>query len=112
MKIAMNAAFIAEQFSIEGDTLTLTWVSSDSPSDGYVDFNELLDDVLDTPSGCVGRQLLFANGLRCRIKAHVNGSPLSSWKVDASVASLRGNVFRSLKMLRDALERKGVAHAM
>jgi hypothetical protein len=24
-----NAAFIAEQFSIEGDTLTLTWVSSD-----------------------------------------------------------------------------------
>ncbi len=25
-----NAAFIAEQFGIEGDTLTLTWVSSDS----------------------------------------------------------------------------------
>lgn len=25
-----NAAFIAEQFRIEGDTLTLTWVSSDS----------------------------------------------------------------------------------
>jgi len=32
--------------------------------------------------------------------------------VGASEASLRGKVFRSLKMLRDALERKGVAHAM
>ncbi len=32
--------------------------------------------------------------------------------VGASEASLRGKVFRSLKLLRDALERKGVAHAM
>jgi RNA polymerase sigma-70 factor (ECF subfamily) len=29
-----------------------------------------------------------------------------------SEASLRGKVFRSLKLLRDALEKKGVAHAM
>lgn len=29
-----------------------------------------------------------------------------------SEASLRGRVFRSLKLLRDALEKKGVAHAM
>ncbi|HEX9164110.1 MAG TPA: RNA polymerase sigma factor [Thermoanaerobaculia bacterium] len=32
--------------------------------------------------------------------------------VGTSEASLRGKVFRSLKLLRDALERKGVAHAM
>lgn len=32
--------------------------------------------------------------------------------VGASEASLRGKVFRSLKLLREALERKGVAHAM
>jgi RNA polymerase sigma-70 factor (ECF subfamily) len=32
--------------------------------------------------------------------------------VGASEASLRGKVFRSLKLLRDALEQKGVAYAM
>ncbi len=32
--------------------------------------------------------------------------------VGATEASLRGKVFRSLKLLRDALERKGVVHAM
>jgi RNA polymerase sigma-70 factor, ECF subfamily len=32
--------------------------------------------------------------------------------VGASEASLRGKVFRSLKLLREALEKKGVAHAM
>jgi RNA polymerase sigma-70 factor (ECF subfamily) len=32
--------------------------------------------------------------------------------IGASEASLRGKVFRSLKLLREALERKGVAHAM
>jgi RNA polymerase sigma-70 factor (ECF subfamily) len=32
--------------------------------------------------------------------------------VGSSEASLRGKVFRSLKLLRDALERKGIAHAM
>jgi len=32
--------------------------------------------------------------------------------VGVSEASLRGKVFRSLKLLREALERKGVAHAM
>jgi len=32
--------------------------------------------------------------------------------VGSTESSLRGKVFRSLKMLRDALERKGVAHAM
>ena len=30
----------------------------------------------------------------------------------ASEAALRGKVFRSLKLLRDALEQKGVAYAM
>lgn len=32
--------------------------------------------------------------------------------VGGTEASLRGKVFRSLKMLRDALEKRGVAHAM
>jgi RNA polymerase sigma-70 factor (ECF subfamily) len=32
--------------------------------------------------------------------------------VGSSEAALRGKVFRSLKLLRDALEQKGVAHAM
>lgn len=32
--------------------------------------------------------------------------------VGATEASLRGKVFRSLKLLREALEKKGVAHAM
>jgi RNA polymerase sigma factor (sigma-70 family) len=32
--------------------------------------------------------------------------------IGGSEASLRGKVFRSLKLLRDALEKKGVAHAM
>ena len=32
--------------------------------------------------------------------------------VGATEASLRGKVFRSLKMLRDALEKRGVAHAV
>jgi len=32
--------------------------------------------------------------------------------VGATEAALRGKVFRSLKMLRDALEKKGVAHAV
>ena len=32
--------------------------------------------------------------------------------VGASEAALRGKVFRSLKLLRDALEQKGVAYAM
>jgi RNA polymerase sigma-70 factor (ECF subfamily) len=32
--------------------------------------------------------------------------------VGSSESSLRGKVFRSLKLLRDALERKGIAHAM
>lgn len=32
--------------------------------------------------------------------------------IGGTEASLRGKVFRSLKLLRDALERKGVAHAM
>jgi len=32
--------------------------------------------------------------------------------VGATEASLRGKVFRSLKLLRDALEKKGVAHAV
>ncbi|HUP47023.1 MAG TPA: sigma factor-like helix-turn-helix DNA-binding protein, partial [Thermoanaerobaculia bacterium] len=32
--------------------------------------------------------------------------------VGGTEASLRGKVFRSLKMLRDALENRGVAHAM
>jgi RNA polymerase sigma-70 factor (ECF subfamily) len=32
--------------------------------------------------------------------------------VGSTEASLRGKVFRSLKLLRDALEKKGVAHAM
>lgn len=32
--------------------------------------------------------------------------------VGATEASLRGKVFRSLKLLRDALEKRGVAHAM
>ena len=32
--------------------------------------------------------------------------------IGASEASLRGKVFRSLKLLREALERKGVAHAV
>ncbi|HEX8170814.1 MAG TPA: RNA polymerase sigma factor [Thermoanaerobaculia bacterium] len=32
--------------------------------------------------------------------------------VGATEASLRGKVFRSLKLLRDALEQKGVAHAV
>lgn len=32
--------------------------------------------------------------------------------VGGSEASLRGKVFRSLKLLRDALEKRGVAHAM
>ena len=32
--------------------------------------------------------------------------------VGASEASLRGKVFRSLKLLRDALEKKGVAYAV
>lgn len=32
--------------------------------------------------------------------------------IGATEASLRGKVFRSLKLLRDALEKKGVAHAM
>ena len=32
--------------------------------------------------------------------------------VGATEASLRGKVFRSLKLLRDALEKKGVTHAV
>ncbi|MEA2343393.1 MAG: Sigma-70, region 4, partial [Thermoanaerobaculia bacterium] len=32
--------------------------------------------------------------------------------VGSSEAALRGKVFRSLKLLRDALEQKGVAYAM
>jgi DNA-directed RNA polymerase specialized sigma24 family protein len=32
--------------------------------------------------------------------------------VGGSEASLRGKVFRSLKLLRDVLEKKGVAHAV
>jgi hypothetical protein len=32
--------------------------------------------------------------------------------VGTTEASLRGKVFRSLKLLRDALEKKGVTHAV
>jgi DNA-directed RNA polymerase specialized sigma24 family protein len=32
--------------------------------------------------------------------------------VGSTEAALRGKVFRSLKLLRDALETKGVAHAV
>jgi hypothetical protein len=32
--------------------------------------------------------------------------------VGGTEAALRGKVFRSLRLLRDALESKGVAHAM